>query len=231
MIYRHHSARVIHKAPVIHHAAKTPSQVVVKPVKVAKKVTPKAQLVVEVPSAAKVKLLGKLMTKTGTTRSWTVPLHKANTEYNYTVSVQLGEQSLTQEITIAADDEKHLRFGLTDGVLVADYKPGSEKAVAPAQKVEAPRARLVLNVPENAGVTLKGQKMAGTGKVRVWNVPVTKANVDYRYQIGIQVGDQTLAHTTIVRADKTTSITVSEQDGKLIAETGSSNDDTRLASL
>jgi hypothetical protein len=181
--------------------------------------TPRAHLVLDVPSDAKVMLLGKLMTKTGTTRSWYVPLSKFDTDYNYSVSVQLGDQSVTREITLASSDKTHLRFGVTDGVLVANDEAAAEVST-PATTANNLRARLVLNVPEDAAVTLKGTAMAGSGTIRVWNVPVSKPNVDYRYEIRVQVGEQTLAHTAIVRSNETTNITVSQQDGKLIAETG-----------
>jgi hypothetical protein len=227
----YYSAPVIHHAPIIHHAAVPQS--VVNPVHTATAseivTRPKAELVLDVPSEAKVMLLGKLMTKTGATRSWFVPLSKFDTDYHYSVAVQLGDQSVTREITLSSNDKTHLRFGVTDGVLVADHEAAADVSV-PAETSRKLRARLVLNVPEDAGVTLKGKAMAGSGKTRVWNVPVSKPNVDYRYEIRVQVGDKTLAHTAIVRSSQTTSITVSEQDGKLIAETGAVGR-SQLASL
>ena len=196
---------MIYHPPVVHSHASVSSK-------------PTAKLVLEVPSNAQVKLAGKLMGKTGSNRSWHVPLPKKDTAYPYEISVQVGDQQLSYKASVDSRKSTNVKFAVREGKLVCLNQLAANR----------PKARLVVNVPDSAIVALHGKRMSSTGPQRRWNVPVAKADTDYRYRVDVRVGDQTLSRSVVVRAGKTTSITFSQSNGQLVSDQDA---DSRLVSL
>lgn len=117
---------------------------------------------------------------------------------------------------------------VSSGRVVSTSTVVTKPATIVAQR---PKATLVLNVPENAVVTLLGKRMKTMGSRRQWSVPVADVGKSYRYPVAISVGGNSYEETLRVRSGQVTNLTVSQENGRLVKVTPSTDGSTQLASL
>ncbi|MEL6109223.1 MAG: hypothetical protein AAFU85_24715 [Planctomycetota bacterium] len=117
---------------------------------------------------------------------------------------------------------------VSTGTVSSGRVVSSKPAVVSAAR---PKATLVLNVPQNAVVTLLGKRMKTMGSRRQWSVPVADFGKAYRYPVAISVGGSSYEETLQVRSGEVTQLTVSQEKGRLVKVTPSTGRATQLASL
>ena len=164
------------------------------------------------------------------------PLEGSSDSDVLTDSTQTGESSssLTSVLvnpTSSDDDadsgEDSLTDDASDSVVSQQPLPEPEPKPKPKPKPEpepepeplpAPpqRARLVLNVPDNAEVYLMGRKMVTAGETRKYNVPVKDPAKLYTYRIRVRTErGQAVETSQLIRAGQRLELTISLESGRL----------------
>lgn len=89
------------------------------------------------------------------------------------------------------------------------------------------RARIQLNVPEDAIVYLVGQKMSLTGQQRTYRLPALEDGKTYDYPIKVEVVRNgvpvTVEHSQPVSSGVTSKIVIVEQAGQLVVQGNAAN--------
>ncbi len=137
------------------------------------------KLNVSVPESAKVYVNDRLTTSTGEVRQFVSRGLEAGKSYRFEIRAELNDNGKTitdvQSVVVTAGSQENVRFVM-------------KTAPKAAEKVDT---AVVLNVPENAEVTLAGNQTQVKGTTRVFKTSQLKAgDVWDDYVIQVKVGDQ-----------------------------------------
>jgi len=142
-----------------------------------------AQLTVQVPAEAKIRVNGNETSSTGATRWYVSRSLRPGFGYPYTVEATVQRDKgrpvvQTQTITLRAGQHQHLAFDFSD----------VQEAIAEENRADT---RLTLNVPEHATVVLGGRETFATGAVRVFATDRLNGSdkwEDYTIRVSLELG-------------------------------------------
>ena len=143
-----------------------------------------AQLTVQVPTEAKIRVNGNETSSTGATRWYVSRSLRPGFGYAYTVEATVQRDGRpvmqTQTITLRAGQHQHLAFEFSD----------VQEAIAEENRSDT---RLTLNVPEHATVVLGGRETFATGAVRVFATDRLNGSdkwEDYTIRVSLELGGE-----------------------------------------